>query len=336
MLNLYDDKYTEKLLVTEQNILAIINEYSIYKLCVGDFEINKTFKSPLKTKDDHPSFGIFKSDKFKTLLFKDLSTGKKGSCFNLVQEMFNLSYSDSLHAIIKAFKLQDRFLNVKDVDFNLIGVKEESPLILNEKKIYIRIRQFEKHDINYWGRYGIELSTLRLFNVFPIEYYFVGDKIFKAHKYAYAYIELYDNDYRYKIYQPFETKEKKWFNDLMPDTISGVELLDLNKKEIIITSSKKDAMIIYEIGYNVINPQSESYSFNEDFIHFLKQTFESIYIFYDYDETGIKNAYKLKRLYGFIPIFTKSPKNKDISDYIYNGKINKEDRKKIFERFKSW
>ena len=45
MLNLYDDKYTEKLLITEQNILSIINEYSIYKLCVGDFEINKTFVS---------------------------------------------------------------------------------------------------------------------------------------------------------------------------------------------------------------------------------------------------------------------------------------------------
>lgn len=318
MIYFSDPKYSEKLEITEENILKFVNEYSIFKFCVGDFTIGKSMHSPLR-KDVNPSFGIFWSKKIQgKLLFNDLSTGLKGSCFNLVMYMHNLTYMDALSYIISGFNLTDYFRITKYVECNKIGkiISNDYVPKQSDMLIQIRVREWMSHDIKFWNSFLITIPTLNKFRVYPIDYYFIGDKIFKAEHYAYAFLEQKDDIVRYKIYQPYAKPEQKWFSNFVDATISGWSQMPEKTEELTITSSLKDVMTLYECGKIAIAPQTETYSFKPHIVEILYSIASKIYIFYDYDKAGITNAYRNKKLFGFIPIFTKSTKYKDPSDYV--------------------
>lgn len=319
-VNLNDPKYKDKLDVNAKNILSLINEYNIYRNYIGEFTIGTVFKSPIKEKDDHHSFGIYWSKKHQgRLFFNDLALGKSGDVFVLVKELYGLSYYHALVRIIFDFRLTDRFKIPKDI---IVTAQKKKPKVIDIKNIpkpseisiKIRIRNWENYDIAYWNKYGICKATLIKYRVFPIDYIFINNSIIKADKYAYAYYECKDGIDRYKIYQPF-SKNLKWLSNFIEGTISGWNQMPDKGDKLIITSSNKDAMCIHDRGFNSIAPQTETYTFKPHIVAHLYSRFKDIYIYYDYDRAGIKAAYLNKRKYGFIPIFTKSVKLKDPSDF---------------------
>lgn len=332
MLNLSDRKWGDKLNINEENILSFINEYSIFRHYVGEFDVNKIFHSPLR-EDKRPSFGIFYSKKYNgKLLFKDLASDMKGSCFNFVMYLYNITYNEALSLVINDFHLQEYFYNVIP---NLYTAKakiisDKYIIKPSETSINIRIRDWKEHDKLFWNQFNISNQILQKYNVYPIDYFFINNNPIKADRFAYAFMEEKDGIRRYKIYQPF-SKQNKWFSNFIEGTISGWNQMNKSSNILIITSSLKDVMSLDSLGYNSIAPQTETYSFKPHIIRELYKYYTNIYILYDYDKAGVHFAYKNKELFKMIPFFTNSIKCKDISDYIKY--YNKNKAKNLIEKY---
>ena len=89
---------------------------------------------------------------------------------------------------------------------------------------------------------------------------------------------------------------------------------------LIITKALKDVMVLRTLGYTSVALQNEIANIKDTVTHELYERFNDIYILNDFDYTGVKGANKLRKRYGFKPIFlqdfkTRSNGFKDISDY---------------------
>lgn len=319
-ININDNKYKDKLEVTPENILQIIPAYNIYRNYIGEFTIGRRFKSPIRSKDDNPSFGVFWSKKIEgKLLFKDLAQGIVGDCFVLVKEMFSISYRDSLLKIIFDFRVNDQFAVpnevvitrqiIKPITIATSNIPKQSDVIID-----IRVREWKEYDFTFWKRFGITKEILIFFRVYPVDYIFLNDEIIKADYYSYAYHEQKDGIDRYKIYQPY-SKVMKWLSNFIEGTLSGWDQMPDTGKSLIITSSYKDAMTLFSLGFTSISPQTETYTFKKHIINILENRFEDIYLFYDYDEAGIEYTNINEKKYGFVPLSTYDREYKDPSDF---------------------
>lgn len=326
MINLNDERFQQKLLATEDNILRYISDYDIFKYYLPKFKLNTVINSPFR-EDKNPSFAIYVADKYNNrILYKDLKTGQKGGAITLVQELYNLSYKEAVEQVIVDFNLQNKFnlqynLNKSSSKAPSIHRNIDSQLLKNEVIINIKSRGWKPWDLEYWQSYGVSLDTLKKYQVKPLLYIFINDHIYRADKLAYAYTEYKDNLKRFKIYQPFNDK-LKWINNFIPNTLSGYTQLPKESDLLFIASSLKDGMCLHDLGYNFIAPQTENYSFKQSLIDELKSRFNQIVTFYDFDDAGINASEKLKKQFD-IPYINTGSYLKDISDYyFFNGRDN--------------
>jgi len=329
MIDLTIPKY--KANIKPEDILKYISDYDIFKYYLPGLELGKAIHSPLRT-DTNPSFSVFFSKKYNKLFFKDLATGERGDCFVFVSRLYTLKYPETLREIIIDFELHKEFgikQYRKSKNKPKIHTKEEIDKKVKEAtKLRIKRRDWKEHDIIFWKTFGISSKTLKKYRVFPIQYIFINDEIIVAEKYAYVYIENKDNEVKFKIYQPF-SKNMKWINNMLEGTISGWEQLPNTDKLLIIASSLKDSMCLNELGYNVLNPQTENYIFKKHIIEKLKQRFNKIIVFYDEDKAGKKAAYRMKEMFNINFITTEDEENKDPSDYY--KKYGKKELKRLID-----
>ena len=319
MININDERYQQKLLPTEESLLNYISDYDIFKYYLPEFKLNGVTSSPFR-EDNHPSFAVFISDKYNNrILYTDLRTGEKGGAVTFVQNKLHLSYVEALEQIIIDFNLSNKF-NLKH-NLNKSGTRPPitHKVSLNDLKktvdINIKSRDWKAWDINYWKSYGVSLDTLIKYQIKPLQYIFINNKIFKADKLSYAYTEYKNNVKRFKIYQP-ENDYLKWINNFLPNTLSGYTQLPGESELLFIASSLKDGMCLHDLGYNFIAPQTENYTFKTSLINELYSRFKHIVTFYDFDDAGINAAEKLKVQFG-IPFINTGSIMKDISDYYY-------------------
>jgi len=305
---MYDTRLTDEELSID-SILEKITEYDIYKYYISNsFRIGRIMKSPFR-EDNHPSFGIFKSSKYGSLLYKDLSTGKTGNCVQFVQELFNISYRESLVKILNDLTNNNLVNSVEG-----ISIKEEYESI--STIISVCRRNFCKIDDNYWNQYCLERSDLRHFNVFPIELYWINEIVqpwaYNRVNPGYAY-QIYN---KYKIYKPLAAKKDKWISNCSSYDIQGYEQLEYQGELLIITKSLKDVMVLHKIGYNAIAPHGENHLIPKCIIDNIKKRYNKIVIFYDNDEGGKIGSNKLSNKYTIPTIFIPYTNYKDISDYV--------------------
>ena len=317
MINLNDERYQQKLLPTEESLLNYISDYDIFKHYLPEFRLNGVISSPFR-KDNHPSFAVFISDKYNDrILYTDLTTGEKGGAVTLVQKILNLSFTEALEQIVVDFNLSNKFYLKHNFSKSGTRTPITHKVSLNDLKktvdINIKSRDWKTWDINYWKSYGVSLDTLNKYQVKPLQYIFLNNKIFKADKLSYAYTEYKNNVKRFKIYQP-ENDYLKWINNFLPNTLSGYTQLPEESELLFIASSLKDGMCLHDLGYNFIAPQTENYTFKTSLINELYNRFNHIVTFYDFDDAGINAAEKLKIQFG-IPFINTGSILKDISDY---------------------
>jgi len=167
---------------------------------------------------------------------------------------------------------------------------------------------------------------------------------------GFIYILGFQEEELFTLYKPFEKKEFK-FTKNYNYPIEGINEL-YESENLIITKSRKDKLTIeslidngnivkqvsklvkrldlppfqyysfyvgfydntYHINsdYCITNLSSESILLSNKLIDFLKSKHKRIFIFYDYDLTGIINSYFYAKLHSFIPIFIGRPKDKII------------------------
>lgn len=117
-----------------------------------------------------------------------------------------------------------------------------------------------------------------------------------------------DNDDLYKIYRPLvKNKNYKWRTNLPFDSIDDYGL-NRENNNFILTKSRKDRAILKKLGI-------ESYAFSSEIYVPDTLPYNTKYILYDNDETGIKQAKIFVEKFNLIPIeIPKINKIKDISD----------------------
>jgi 5S rRNA maturation endonuclease (ribonuclease M5) len=304
---MYDTRLIEEDLSLE-SLLEYTTEYDIYSHYIGDnFDIGKIMPSPLR-QDKHPSFGIFKSDKYGNLMFKDQATGVVGDCITFVSKLFDISRRRALAKISSDIQNKRLSYSVEGVDIQK-EYKTISTIISVKKK------PFCKTDDEYWGQFSLERDDLRHFNVFPITEYWLNGIVqpwgYKQANPGYAY-EIYN---KYKLYFPLSDKRNKWISNCSNFDIQGYEQLDGFGDLLIITKALKDVMVLHKLEYQAIAPQGENHSIPEKIMKDLKSRFTNIIVFYDNDKAGVAGAQKIANKFELKTISIPQEYPKDISDY---------------------
>lgn len=289
-MNFINHEY--KKLATKEDILALISDDEIFDYYLGGIP-KKLISSPMR-EDKVPSFGLFKSAKYNKTFFKDFATGDSGDVFVFVKKLFNLSsLPETCNKIVSDFNLNE--YHSGDNNYNIVIKRKPFivPKVAEPSRIEIKVktRKFALIDKEYWfDKYGINKSMLQHCKVYAISHYFLNDYCVKVKGLAYAFVENKDGKQTYKIYQPFE-KDNKWINNNNYSVIELWNNLPKNGKQLIITSSRKDAMcIMAHIGIPSISYQSENTSIKESVLKELVSRFDNIFILYDNDYNSKVNA----------------------------------------------
>lgn len=309
--------YGIQLPLTKENLLNKIDSYNIFKKYCPEFEeIGKGFKSPLRQTDNNPSAFIVMWD--GDLLFKDFGEGSY-RCISFVMRKFNLSFMQAMQKINADFDLGLKSMVdiVPDKIFERESIPEEYLAEKSTSQIAVKRREWRDYDDEYWyGRYRISRPILERFSVAPISHFTINDKLLFAKKNAYTYDYYWeDGIFRRKIYQPFSIG--KWYSN-GGAVVQGEGVLPKSGKLLIITSSLKDVMTLYELGYTSIAPTSESTFVPDSYFEKQESRFQRIILFMDSDEAGIRANQKLSEKWGlkYIIIPLSFPA-KDISDFVW-------------------
>ena len=302
-------------------ILGKITEYDIFKYyCPSFIEIRKKFKSELR-KDNSPTFSIIPYN--GRLLYKDFGyLNHSFDCFNYVRYKFGCSFIAALRIIDCDFNLG--LSSKKDVINFTMGYMAyrqsktpkftESQVIIRKKK-----RHWTKEDAKFWSQYLVNKDLLIKFAVEPISHFWVNSARFSCQSISYAF--RFNN--RYKIYSPYDTKNK-WLSNTKKTDVQGYKQLPNKGERVIITSSLKDVICLHAAGYNAIAMQSEMQIPEQKLVENLKTRFKRIDVLYDNDFDKVNNpgqtmAKKICALYGFNNIcIPTSFESKDPSDLVSN------------------
>lgn len=294
--------------LSKENILSKVGSYRIFKRYCNNFiKPDKAFKSPFR-EDKHPSAFItgYNGD----FLFKDFG-GESLRAIDFVSKLYNLSFRETLEKI--------------NIDFGLgldgrtgeVYVEDIKDLVYIEKEktvIKVKRRAWEQKDIDFWMSFGISVYILELFNVYPISHFSINGYVIIAADLSYSFDYYWeDNIFRRKIYQPLS--KDKWYSN-GGDIVQGEGMLPKSGELLIITSSLKDVMTLYSLGYTAIAPTSEVSFVPDAYIKKQNKRFKRIVLFMDSDETGIKRNKELSEKWNLEYIYIpKEYDKKDISDY---------------------
>ena len=300
--------------LTLENIYKKISDYDIFRYYIQNFtEINKPFLSELRADKRANSVRIFR--KGDNLYYKDFATNDNYGAISYVMKKYNISFIKALNQINIDFNL-GLGINIK-INSNPAPVYDKH-IIKNTKmikQIQIVSTKWTSKYLTYWLNHGISLETLIFYNVKPITGFYINLNYIEPKLLTYAYCF---GNYRYKILTP-ESDTNKWVSNTSSNDIQGYHQLPKTGDVLFITSSMKDVMALYEVGYAAIAPQSEVGDLDEDLIEHLKNRFHRIVVFYDNDQPGVEAASKLCNKYQFESIIT--PEYKDPSDYVKNNSL---------------
>jgi len=298
-------------------ILAKISEYDIFKYyCPNFIDFNKKFCSDIR-EDGSPSVSLV-SWKGK-LLYKDFGhPDHTFDCFSYVKYKYSCNFIEALTIIDTDFNL-----GLTSKDAGKLFTMGYMAIITNKKPVAQKVtiikkktRPWSKSDQLFWERYLITKQTLLRFDVSPISHYWINADRFSCSSLTYAY----RIGKKYKIYCPYG--DHKWTSNTTNKHVQGYKQLPDTGDLLILTSSLKDAMCLYEMGIPSIALQSEMIMPDEKLIAHLETRFKKIVIFYDNDYTNVDNpgqamAMKIKEKYHFSNVFIPDIyRCKDLSDYI--------------------
>jgi hypothetical protein len=161
--------------------------------------------------------------------------------------------------------------------------------------------------INYWqDKYDISLDTLKYYNVTEAAALHYISKT-DSHKFC-IYPKTLCISYQiggcYKIYFPFETKKKKFQNDLPDNWVEGFLQLKYVNDFVIITKAMKEVIFFRQhFDWDTIAGKSENTMIPKHIMDKLFKSYKKVYIWLDKDEAGIKAQAKYIEKYpNLIPV----------------------------------
>lgn len=279
--------------VDKSYILDRVSEAQIASFYLGINEIPTIISSPLRT-DNHPSFWIYSPDGKKVRYYDFAKKDVRGGIFDLLVNKLGKSFLDTLN---------DVHSHIKDISSCHITVEKSNTISESEvaHKLPVKVRsvqrKWQEYDFKYWESYGIPRNWIIHSDTYPISHIITTTKsgwqrVTKADKYAYTFVEMKDGKPTEKVYQPFNKNGFKWRNSHDKSVWDLWTKLPPRGEKLIITSSRKDALCIWaNTGIPSVSLQSETASIKPQVMQQLKDRFKTIYILYDNDfkneaETG--------------------------------------------------
>ena len=291
-----------------------ISDADILSRYLGITQIPCVIQSPLRS-DNRPSFGLYSPDGTH-INYIDFGTKDKGTTLTLLSKMWN---TDTYNTIKK---INDEIGLISN-SRGIITLNKSNNRVVVRKSINTdlkcKIREWKDYDIKYWESYGISRKWLKLAVVYPISHKIIVKNnhsyVFKADKYAYAYVEHKEGKVTLKIYQPFN-KKYKWSNKHDKSVISLWTKVPEYGDKLCICSSLKDALCLWaNTGIPSLSIQGEGYSMSKTAIDELKRRYKKVYILLDNDITGLLDGVKLAEETGFTNIILPQFEGgKDVSD----------------------
>lgn len=312
--------------LTKESILEIANPYDIYRYFFGDFTINQVTVNHLRG-EKSPSIII--GNKYGELRHKDLGDLKwKGTCFDLVMQIYNCDYFTALKIIDKELNLglsSDKIEGKKVI----IWDKPKEAIIKPPPIIQVSTRKPDREELLYWEQYGIGLEDLKKENIYFPKTIYRNKKRVPNSILTFCY--FYSEIEKFKIYRPLAPKRSKntpnwlwkWDSSVPFDYCDNLKSIN-NCEYAFLTKSKKDRMVLQKVlGIECIaDVQAEDPScISEDTLTHFKQNSEKQVTVFDNDKKGLESSNWLTEQYGFIhcnvPFGLPDKKNKDkfITDF---------------------
>jgi len=300
----------------------------IFELAFGFFpQENKLYISPFRD-DSDPGCRFEWSGDFLYFIDNARFQGQlKFNCFQAIKIMYNLETIQGCCNFIK------NKLNTITISSYNKAKKNKHDLKKNEIIIKATFKAFPEE--NYYTQFG--LTKEHLDNdpeVFNIDNYWCNTKNdskliynrFGKGQFGYYFKETN----HLKLYFP-SFKEFRWYsNCTIDDIFNWCYINEFNKDLLIITKSKKDALILWLV-HNIpaIGLQNEGCSIPQDKLDVIK-TFKKNILLFDNDSAGQKAANIICNRYEFENKTFKNSLPKDVGEVqLFN---NKEIKKLIYER----
>lgn len=299
------------------------DQLKIYRYLFGDINFGIAYISPIPEdvrgkKDNFNSFNIYKTAG-GNIRWKDFGGGGlSGDAIDILIIMRDgvNNYYDAVRYYNKNIK-NSRFTNEK------LFSKSKS-LRVNLSPVIEYDTDYSCEQIDYFYKGLITESDLiaeRIFNIVSLDWG-KGDKMYYDNPDEPTFVyDLYEDMTSWKIYSPLakhrEDKWKSWNTSRIP--YEGYELLENTGDILVITSSKKDGLVMKK-AFNVscINPLSES-SWKKILpeVANLNSRFKDIYICFDNDKAGIKASSSFSDYSNFKELDIEYPENtKDIFEIV--------------------
>lgn len=270
-----------------EKVNDLYSDFDIAHKYLGITCVPEVINSPLR-QDNNPSLGLFINNRTNSLWFKDFGSGEKGSLYDLLAKMWNVSKD----------KVYERIL--KDMPVPALIRKRGAKVYRKSAgKIEVRVREWRDYDIAYWDSYGVSLPWLKFGEIYPISHIIITKNghsyPIPAEKYAYVYVERKDGIVSFKIYQPY-SKEYKWMSKHDSSVWDLWTKIPEKGDKLIITSSRKDALAIWSnTGIPALSLQGEGYIPKKHVVQQLKDRYNKVYVLYDDDFQSEENH---GRMYG--------------------------------------
>ena len=294
------------------NIMSLVTNYDMFKYYIPSFKkVNVQFCSELR-EDKRPSCVIAKMPS-GMLIYKDFSTGDKYTSVRYVQDKYGISYDKALKMIASDFKLRHKNNLETLLTRKKVITEKLNQIPSSNYDIKISSIPYTRNGLMYWQEFGISALTLEKFGVRQISHFNIESVQYPiGNDIAFAYCF---GDYKYKLLRPKQDRARKWRSNATPDIVQGKRQLAPKGELLIVTKSLKDVMVLHELGYHSIAPQSENTELPEKAIPWLKDRWDNIVIYYDNDEAGIRAAKRYSEKWGVSYVHNDMDKPKDISDY---------------------
>lgn len=275
------------------------------------------FKSPLR-KDNTPTCSFYR-DKAGRLIFKDFRGDFYGNFVEVVKFKYNVSYHKALAIIANDFgillnpELEKHKSCIKEYTNNVLKPSEESI-------IKVKVKDFTEDELNWWGSFGIGLTTLKKFFVFSCEIVFLNDQIYSystptSFNFGYFYPSRGSKKQFWRIYYP-QNKKYRFISNWNKTMIQGFHMMPKSGEFLVITKSMKDVMLCYELGIPAIAPNSENLFITEAQWDNIVIKFRKIFLLYDTDLAGVSNSKRIKKKFPKIQVLLipRKYKAKDLTD----------------------
>lgn len=313
--------------LTKDYIMSKISQEQIFEKYLGiPVTLNGLVKSPLRARDDNPSFSFYYNDNGK-LRARDMAGYFWGDCFDVVGHILHVDSKDKrgfgviLDQIARDFRLH-KYSDKKIESGETIDIREANVRVKKITSITFQGRNWTKQDADFWKPGNITKAWLEIARVYPALYIWVNNNLiynFNPKDPAYVY---YFTPTDIKVYFPFRDKFRFIGNS---SYLQGIDLLEPDVFGVI-QKSYKDVISMKTFDLQAVASSSESTPIKKDEWFKMKWTCNMWFSLLDFDRQGVVMTNKLRKLYPIQPLFFGSYQFPKFSNTHF----------KVFKNVKDW